>query len=286
MIPPKKRRREDGDEDLRKPLPGAFATVDSSSRAEGPSPAHGDDLVYSSTSWASMNLHRKMAPLPATKRFRLLDEYESHPVSPMSYSLQQQQQHHPFNIHDTMVRSHSQPILGGSSSAAAALTPPILSPHMYQSLATATSPSQPPRANSAAMLSPCYICHRKPTKKSDLDSFADCMGCGRRTCYICIRQCQNWLLLPSGRPSSRDDGGSSEMSYSFTMRDADEPEQDKPYPQQQRHQGGQQTHGPGQDEYGKTRSSWSAVGHRDVICSRCCIERGGEGEVAISPGGI
>ncbi|KXJ95851.1 hypothetical protein Micbo1qcDRAFT_29287 [Microdochium bolleyi] len=305
MVSPRKRRREDGDEDLRNPSTGASAAATTNpSRAvltqlaqssEGLIPGQGsDDLMYSSPSWANLNTHRKVAPLPATKRFRLLEDYESQPGSPAGHSQQQQQQQHPLNIHDSMIRSHSQPILGGRggsspSLAAGALTPPILSPqthHQLSLLSTATRPSQPPRANSAAMLSPCYICHRKPTKKSDLDSFADCMGCRQRTCYVCIRQCQNWVPgESSGSPlSSRDDaGGNSESSSSFTMRDADDTEQDESHPhyqqQQQGQYGGQSIHRPGQDERGESKSSWAALGHRDVICSRCCIERGSEGEV-------
>jgi hypothetical protein len=38
-------------------------------------------------------------------------------------------------------------------------------------------------------LNPCHICRRKPTAKHELDSFADCEGCGERTCYVCIREC-------------------------------------------------------------------------------------------------
>ncbi len=41
---------------------------------------------------------------------------------------------------------------------------------------------------STALLSPCHICHRRPTKKTDVDSFADCQGCRRQTCFVCIRQ--------------------------------------------------------------------------------------------------
>ncbi|RGP62046.1 hypothetical protein FLONG3_10349 [Fusarium longipes] len=38
-----------------------------------------------------------------------------------------------------------------------------------------------------ALVAPCHICHRRPTKKTHLDSFADCQGCGERTCFVCIR---------------------------------------------------------------------------------------------------
>src|SRR5579871_5192327 len=33
-------------------------------------------------------------------------------------------------------------------------------------------------------LSPCHICHQKPKVRTDLDSYGDCEGCGKRTCFI------------------------------------------------------------------------------------------------------
>ncbi|KAF4455417.1 hypothetical protein F53441_2206 [Fusarium austroafricanum] len=114
-----------------------------------------------------------------------------------------------------------------------------------------------PRAMSA-LLAPCHICHRRPTKKSDLDSFADCQGCGERTCFVCIRECHGWNL----------DGGSgvSEqevLSRSFHMDDVDDAQQDK-YAKS----GTQQT-----------KEGWNAIGHQVMVCSRCCIERGTKGDV-------
>ncbi|KAK3372447.1 hypothetical protein B0H63DRAFT_527289 [Podospora didyma] len=29
----------------------------------------------------------------------------------------------------------------------------------------------------------CHICSRKPTKKNELDQYADCQGCGQRACF-------------------------------------------------------------------------------------------------------
>ncbi|EPE31525.1 hypothetical protein GLAREA_12281 [Glarea lozoyensis ATCC 20868] len=51
-------------------------------------------------------------------------------------------------------------------------------------------------------LSPCHICRRKPTSKHELDGFADCEGCGERTCYVCIREC-----LGSGSAFTDEDMG-------------------------------------------------------------------------------
>lgn len=74
-------------------------------------------------------------------------------------------------------------------------------------------------------LSPCYVCHRRPTVMQELNNFADCEGCGGRTCWICVRECEG-----------------------------DEREAEK-------------------------MLEWSEGGHRRVVCSRCCVEKGTEGDV-------
>ncbi|KAI0113956.1 hypothetical protein GGR51DRAFT_472635 [Nemania sp. FL0031] len=148
--------------------------------------------------------------------------------------------------------------------------------HAHPELASA-----PPRTNTSILLSPCHICHRKPTKKSDLDSFADCTGCSERTCFICLRECQGW-------PPVHDNGSSNQatsevegdLSASFTMQDADDEEASpnhnhnhtdktastqRPEQKQKKGEGGE--------------GGWNASGHRGVICSRCCVEQGSEGDV-------
>ncbi|KAI1096166.1 hypothetical protein F5B19DRAFT_223312 [Rostrohypoxylon terebratum] len=178
---------------------------------------------------AMLNMPRKVIPLPSSKRPRLVNESSEHlhshndlPTHHMS-----QQSHH----------SHAHPEYS---------TPP-------------TSPQQSRvgahiRSNPPALLKPCHICHRKPTKKSDLDSFADCMGCGQRACFICIRACQGWLP-----PSDEEE----DLSASFTMRDADD---DIIYDNEP-------------DPKGSKGGGWNGRGHRSMICSRCCVERGPEGDV-------
>lgn len=129
-------------------------------------------------------------------------------------------------------------------------------------------------APSPALLTPCYICHRRPTKKSDLDSFAGCQGCGERACFVCIRQCHGW---------DADEGMSvlSEqevLSRSFHMDDVDDvaPEEtDENY----RHQHDQWRPHKRFENGGKDTKGWAASGHRSVVCSRCCVEKGREGEV-------
>ncbi|KAF4337063.1 hypothetical protein FBEOM_9052 [Fusarium beomiforme] len=115
-----------------------------------------------------------------------------------------------------------------------------------------------PRVTSA-LLAPCNICHRRPTKKSDLDSFANCQGCGERTCFICIRECQG-LNVDGGSGVSEQEL----LSRSFHMDDVD---------------GGQQEQNSAKSGTRQTNKGWNAVGHQSVVCSRCCIERGAEGDV-------
>ncbi|PQE04068.1 cytochrome c1 heme precursor protein [Rutstroemia sp. NJR-2017a BVV2] len=88
-------------------------------------------------------------------------------------------------------------------------------------------------SSKAMDLRPCHICRRKPTVRRELDAFAECEGCGRRACWVCIRECM---------------GGEG-----FMARDGVEREE----------------------------GDWVERGieHRGVVCSRCCVERGEEGEV-------
>lgn len=136
-------------------------------------------------------------------------------------------------------------------------------------------------ARGKACLAPCHICHRRPTKKSDLDSFADCEGCGERTCFICMRNC----IGPMIQETRQEEGGGGEgrreagmceqeaISRSFCMDDADDP------PAEERQDPeGQDDRGDGdRDEDGE---KWWAGGHRGVVCSRCCVEMGSDGEIA------
>ncbi|KAB8303285.1 hypothetical protein EYC80_004726 [Monilinia laxa] len=88
-------------------------------------------------------------------------------------------------------------------------------------------------------LRPCHICRRKPTVKKELDSFANCEGCGKRSCWVCIRECLG--------------------AWGNQM--------------------GMEGEDKGSEEEGK--ESWAENGtqHRGMVCSRCCVERGTEGEV-------
>ncbi|KAJ4297230.1 hypothetical protein N0V88_004148 [Collariella sp. IMI 366227] len=83
------------------------------------------------------------------------------------------------------------------------------------------------------LMNRCHICSRKPQKKSDFDSFADCHGCGQRTCYVCIRECLGWGPPPSNINNNNNTTDipplaatstttSEDGDASFTMLDVDE----------------------------------------------------------------
>lgn len=131
-------------------------------------------------------------------------------------------------------------------------------------------PPQPTRTGST--LTPCHICHRRPTKKSHLDSFAQCQGCGEQTCFVCIRECIGWNV---------DEGSSvlceqEVLSRSFHMDDADD---DAAAMYEHSSVQGHNASQDGNDEEELRREGWDAGGHRGVVCSRCCIERGSEGDI-------
>ncbi|KAI1397414.1 hypothetical protein F4819DRAFT_85967 [Hypoxylon fuscum] len=237
----KKRRRDDDDGDVQVPLYGSpklstwsrsTNNSDVGSRTSTPydenllAAIHNNErLIFPS----SLNMPPKVIPLPVSKRFRLFSENEGH-----LHSHPSQQSH----------LSHAHPEYS---------TPPASPQHPRTNTAKLSN------SNPSALLNPCHICHRKPTKKSDLDSFADCAGCGQRACFVCIRACQGWLS-----PSS--DSQKENLAPSFTMQDIDDCTHDQGQSEKHRK-------GGGPDE------GWTGRGHREMICSRCCVERGSEGDV-------
>ena len=171
-----------------------------------------------------------------------------------------------------------------------------------------TKPSLVPgRTNTAtaASLAPCHICHRRPTKKSDLDSFAECQGCGGRACYICIRECQGWSADSNDNYDDNEDVNDEpeHLSRSCTMEDVDEylmqREEEEEELQHQlsnprgvaaammeigraRARGTSTTGtyaGARSKDNNKKNKGWAASRHRAVVCSACCIERGEAGEI-------
>ena len=111
-------------------------------------------------------------------------------------------------------------------------------------------------------LSPCHVCWRKPTDKSQLDSYAYCEGCGARTCFVCMRVCEGAEVLQNSRMGI----GIGDGAFSFEFENPVDG------------QGGILEGGLGEEG----RKPWEKVrieGHRGRICSRCCVERGAEGDV-------
>ena len=176
---------------------------------------------------------------------------------------------------DEVHHLHDDLAAAAAAAAAAPLThrrrsppqPKILQDQRSLGNKTPSTHAQQPSARpttACTLLAPCHICHRRPTKKSDLDSFAECLGCGERTCFVCIRECPGW---------NADEGAASVLSEqevlsrSFHMDDVDDMNRDDSAEPERR---------PREVKDGK---GWDACGHRAVVCSRCCVERGREGEV-------
>lgn len=125
------------------------------------------------------------------------------------------------------------------------------------------------------LIMPCHVCHRRPTKKSDLDSFARCQSCQEQTCYVCIRECRRQKNLHNNTNASllEEDGG---VERSFHM-DEDECEMSlgtsSTYARQHHDSYA------GEREGTSSRSSVDSSVHHAMICSRCSVEEGAEGEV-------
>lgn len=130
----------------------------------------------------------------------------------------------------------------------------------------------PARDGRRPCLAPCHICHRRPTKKSDLDSFADCEGCGERTCFICMRDCVGPVVRAGEGEGEREEG--EPQSRSFCMDDVDGPVVEE------RDGGGQGDRGDHDGVGNGDGEKWWEGGHRGVVCSRCCVEMGPDGEIA------
>lgn len=213
-------------------------------------------IIPSNRGSASLFGHpRKPIPLPVNKKFRLAEENHHEPP----------QNGHYLRSSDISPTAPSQPQQSYFS-------------HAHPELASPVRPALT-RSNTSALLSPCHICHRKPTKKSDLDSFADCTICGERTCFICLRACQGWLPELDGDEPNKTEVGTEDLSASFTMRDVDDEDAvhnhaHKPVAPQRPEQKQRKGEGGGDAE-----GTWNGRGHRRVICSRCCVERGSEGDV-------
>ena len=274
FVPSKKRRRDDNDGEIRLPLYAHFHprlsnrwADDLQNSAQDIEPSQNiyavslDDPHHNNFAFRQRQheqqhdsrehfsgdhpLARKIIPLPTAKRARLYDEeLENGSRQGLAESRgQQRQQSAPSSPRHTKSPSKELQQTSGNSRPAAA------------------------RTTSSALLSPCHICHRKPTKRSDLDSYADCMGCGQRTCYVCIRECLGWKV-----PEREDDEMPSQLeenlSASFHMEDA--PNENETGPES-----------GNADQKEQKIADWATGGrgHRPMVCSRCCIERPTDGEI-------
>ncbi|AEO53579.1 hypothetical protein MYCTH_2295100 [Thermothelomyces thermophilus ATCC 42464] len=260
----KKRRRDDNDHQM-------HPAQNSPRGMYADKTFHHGDFFHPSTPLAA----RKSLALPLGKRPRAAVEADFEadgelmrhlPYYSPSREFRQEEQHHPHQDYaQAEQRTRSEKI------------------------STTTSSGTSSHTSSALLMSRCHICSRKPNKKSDLDSFADCQGCGQRTCYVCIRECLGWGLgsgAPTGSVQTQTEPSYQlaatlsttsatgtpveEGEASFTMLDADDKDQQQ-QPQHAQSEGGTL---PAQEQGWMTGSK-----HRQVVCSRCCVERGEDGEV-------
>jgi hypothetical protein len=98
-----------------------------------------------------------------------------HPKRPLSLSL---------DSVSTTLSPHRNPKrlrLKASSSSHHGSNPNPTQPHKHD----------PPTPIASLLLRPCHVCWRRPTTRAVLDGYADCEGCGSRTCYICLRECED-----------------------------------------------------------------------------------------------
>ncbi|KAF2232263.1 hypothetical protein EV356DRAFT_505441 [Viridothelium virens] len=69
------------------------------------------------------------------------------------------------------------------------ITPKALRTSHQKPVCENYSPSPSPSSKGASTIEKCHLCNRRPTQKQDLDAFADCLRCQKRTCFVCIREC-------------------------------------------------------------------------------------------------
>lgn len=110
-------------------------------------------------------------------------------------------------------------------------------------------------------LNPCHICQRRPLQKKDLEGYADCEGCGERCCWICVRECLG-SIYATRTPSPVPQMQSPRVDEDHVMGDGDATFEDKV------------------EQRRVDENKWPEMGgHRSKVCSRCCVEKGKEGEV-------
>ena len=211
---------------------------------------------------------RKIAPLPTPKRLRPTedDEPRSRLRSPSP---------------TFMRHANSNNNNNNNNKPASAIS--TTTPDRTRDLSPSSRPS-PLRVSSKQLLSRCHICHRKPTKKSDLDSYTDCESCRRRACYVCLRQCLDWRPggdgaggadVGAGAGAGARHGRNRDSAASLQMRDADS----EPMENETDITGGGAYQDPEKENLCRPGGEGDRETHHQVVCSRCCVEKGPDGEV-------
>ncbi|KAI9740824.1 MAG: hypothetical protein M1818_004429 [Claussenomyces sp. TS43310] len=159
---------------------------------------------------------------------------------------------------------------------------------------TLRSPGLRAAQSAATLLRACHICHRKPTVRRDLDSYADCEGCGERTCYICVRECLGpyWGSAATGDAVAASGGGrkgnwkgddevvvqeDGVEAWQLGGMDEDAAEHKRAGYGYGDTNGDVRLGTENPQRKGAHEQTW--LQHRGMVCSRCCVERGADGEV-------
>jgi len=226
--------------------------------------------------------------LPVAKRLRLDDERRGSPNAAAEIRGSSIHHHHHYHHNSPERTRPASPSLRQTRAfSSAAIAPTTANTTTTTTSATEAAlqqttansrPAQVQRTATSTLLRPCHICHRRPTKKSDLDSFADCHMCCERTCYVCIRQCLGWKAGSGASGGDRLLGQLPTYSASFAMEDVDSENYQATtsadaQPIQPRLQDSWAAGGGGSDGGGDSSN------HRQMVCSRCCVERGADGDV-------
>ena len=128
-------------------------------------------------------------------------------------------------------------------------------------------------------LRPCHICRRRPSDRAQLDRYADCEGCGARTCFVCMRQCEG-DFAGSGEQLGLDVEGDFDcLASSFERRGSDFGDG---YNKGVDVGGGGELRGRDREREEEGNGVWEkerVMGHRRKVCRECCVELGAEGEV-------
>lgn len=210
----------------------------------------------------------RLRPVLAAKKRRVVDETPEHQYfdqNPSPFQNQQQEQSgcyfgytpaDPENRRQTpgLLSPNGYPNQNQQSYAPSPTTtiPTSKSPFSPSETTSHSNKHTAPSQQGTPILSPCHICHRRPTTRSVLDAYADCELCAERTCYICLRECNG----PDCRTAATSSSPSTPMHP--TTNDCSREKQEPP---------------------GRKVCSWCAVEGStecgiDVVWCLDCVQRG------------